>query len=69
MKLSTAITTACCMALMYTALVPAARADEANRKTVMTFTGPVEIPGVHLKGWSICLVRVICGSLRHPQVA
>ena len=22
-----------------------------NKKTVMTFSGPVEIPGVHLKGW------------------
>jgi hypothetical protein len=32
---------------------PAAKADEWNRKTVMTFSGPVEIPGVHLKGWGI----------------
>jgi hypothetical protein len=46
-------TTACCMALMGLALVPNARADEWNRKTVITFSGPVEIPGVHLKGWGV----------------
>jgi hypothetical protein len=34
-------------------LVPGAKADDWNRKTVMTFSGPVEIPGVHLKGWSV----------------
>jgi hypothetical protein len=32
---------------------PSAKADEWNRKTVITFSGPVEIPGVHLKGWGI----------------
>jgi len=32
---------------------PGAKADEWNRKTVMTFSGPVEIPGVHLKGWGV----------------
>jgi hypothetical protein len=35
------------------ALTPSARADEWNRKTVITFSGPVEIPGVHLKGWGV----------------
>jgi hypothetical protein len=28
-------------------------ADEWNNKTVVTFSGPVEIPGVHLKGWGV----------------
>ena len=28
-------------------------ADDWNRKTVVTFSGPVEIPGVHLTGWSV----------------
>lgn len=32
---------------------PAARADEWNRKTVITFSSPVEIPGVHLAGWGV----------------
>jgi LPXTG-motif cell wall-anchored protein len=41
-----------CLALMG-ALAPGVKADEWNRKTVMTFSGPVEIPGVHLTGWGI----------------
>jgi hypothetical protein len=32
---------------------PSAKADEWNRKTKVTFSGPVEIPGVHLKGWGV----------------
>jgi hypothetical protein len=32
---------------------PGAKADEWNRKTVVTFSGPVEIPGVHLAGWGV----------------
>src|SRR6185436_8316409 len=30
-----------------------ARADDWDRKTRVTFSGPVEIPGVHLKGWGV----------------
>ena len=41
------------MALTAVALAPSARADEYNNKTVVTFSGPVEIPGVHLKGWGV----------------
>src|ERR1700690_4398379 len=33
--------------------VPSAKADEWDRKTVMTFSAPVEIPGVHLKGGGV----------------
>jgi len=51
--LKTVTTTAFCLALMGAALSPAAKADEWNRKTVITFSGPVEIPGVHLKGWAV----------------
>ena len=48
------ITTAVfCSALLGTMFLPGARADDWNRKTVMTFSGPVEIPGVHLKGWGV----------------
>jgi len=43
----------CFAALIGTALVPSAKADEWNNKTVMTFSGPVEIPGVHLTGWGV----------------
>jgi hypothetical protein len=48
-----ATTTVFCLALMGVVFSPAANADEWNRKTTMTFSGPVEIPGVHLKGWGV----------------
>jgi hypothetical protein len=41
------------LALMGAVFSPAAKADDWNRKTTMTFSGPVEIPGVHLKGWAV----------------
>lgn len=41
------------MALLSLALTPSLSADEANRKTIITFSGPVEIPGVHLQGFGI----------------
>jgi len=41
------------LALTGAVFSPAAKADAWNRKTVMTFSGPVEIPGVHLKGWGV----------------
>lgn len=41
------------VALMGAVFSPAAKADEWNRKTTMTFSEPVEIPGVHLKGWGV----------------
>ena len=51
--LKTATTTVFCLALMGVVFSPAAKADAWNRKTTMTFSGPVEIPGVHLKGWGV----------------
>jgi hypothetical protein len=53
MKLFKAATTVCFMALVGAVLAPGAKADEWNKKTVVTFSGPVEIPGVHLTGWSV----------------
>jgi LPXTG-motif cell wall-anchored protein len=47
------VTTGFCFALIGAGFAPAAKADDWNRKTVMTFSGPVEIPGVHLKGWGV----------------
>jgi len=41
------------MAVMAMVLAPGAKADDWNRKTTMTFSGPVEIPGVHLAGWAV----------------
>ena len=44
-----------CLALMSAVFLPGAKAGQWNQKTVLTFSGPVEIPGVHLKGWA-CLL-------------
>ena len=51
--LRTAVTTAFGLALMGAVFSPGAKADEWNKKTMITFSGPVEIPGVHLKGWGV----------------
>jgi len=51
--LKTVFTTAFCLALLVAVVSPVAQADAWNRKTVITFSGPVEIPGVHLKGWGV----------------
>jgi len=51
--LRTAAATVFGLALLGAVLAPGAKADEWNRKTVVTFSGPVEIPGVHLKGWGV----------------
>src|SRR5690349_1449734 len=53
MKLLRVVTPVFCMALMGTAFSPSANADDWNRKTEITFSGPVEIPGVHLTGWGV----------------
>jgi hypothetical protein len=53
MKLFKVSTTMCCIALMGAVFTPTAKADDWNNKTVITFSGPVEIPGVHLTGFGI----------------
>jgi hypothetical protein len=53
MKLSKAAPAVCFLALMSAAIAPALRADEWDKKAVVTFSEPVEIPGVHLKGWGV----------------
>lgn len=50
LKIGTAI---CGIALMASLLTPIAKADAWNRKSVISFSAPVEIPGVHLAGWGI----------------
>jgi hypothetical protein len=42
----------CCAAAMTTMLAPTARADEWNKKTILTFSGPVQIPGTTLAAGS-----------------
>jgi hypothetical protein len=53
MNLFKTATTVFCMSLIGTALAPGAKADGWDKRTVVTFSGPVEIPGVHLKGWGV----------------
>jgi len=36
----------CCFAFVGLAITPRAKADEMNKKTIMTFNEPVEVPGV-----------------------
>ena len=49
----TALKTLSCLALFGALLSPTAQADAWNRKTTVTFSAPVEIPGVHLAGWGV----------------
>jgi hypothetical protein len=53
MKLFKAASAACFIALLGTAIAPGLNADEWNKKTTLTFSAPVQIPGVHLKGWGV----------------
>src|ERR1700674_161640 len=47
------VTTVLGLTLACALLAPNVKADEWNRKTVITFSAPVEIPGVHLVGWGV----------------
>jgi len=40
-------------ALIAIAFSPQVKADDWNRKTVITFSEPVETPGIHMKGWAV----------------
>ncbi len=46
MKLLNGIGIALCLAVLCVLVVPTATADDWNRKTIITFSGPVEVPGV-----------------------
>jgi hypothetical protein len=46
MKLLKGIGTGLCLSVLCLLVMPKAKADEWNRKTVITFSGPVEVPGV-----------------------
>ena len=44
--------TVCCAAALTALIAPGARADEWNKKTILTFSGPVQIPGTTLPAGS-----------------
>jgi hypothetical protein len=54
MTLSRAILpTVFCAALVGVAFSPSVQADEWNKKTKVTFSAPIETPGVHIQGWAV----------------
>ena len=48
-----AVSTVFCVTLLSAAFLPGAKADENNHKTIVTFSGPVEIPPVYITGMRI----------------
>ena len=53
MKVSRVIQTMVCLALMGATFSPSAKADAWDKKTTITFSGPVQIPAVHQPGWGV----------------
>jgi hypothetical protein len=53
MKLFKAAPAVLCAVVLGAAFSSIAKADEHDKKTTVTFSQPVEIPGVHLKGWGV----------------
>jgi hypothetical protein len=53
LNFSKAAPTVLCAAIIATAFAPNVKADDWNRKTVITFSQPVETPGVHMQGWAV----------------
>jgi hypothetical protein len=47
------VTTVFGLALLGATFSPSVKADAWDRKTVITFSAPLEIPMVHLKGWGV----------------
>src|SRR2546427_10901456 len=59
----------CCAAVVTVALAPSARADEWNKKTILTFSGPVQIPGATLPtGTYVFKLADIAGNRHVVQV-
>src|SRR3954462_695485 len=53
MKILKVLPTVFCAALIGGGISPPLMAADWGRKTVISFSAPVEIPGVHLTGWSV----------------
>jgi len=71
MKFSRTVATMFCLALMGATFSPSARADAWDKKTTITFSGPVQIPAVHQPGFGVLppgtyVFKVVeSGSNRH----
>jgi hypothetical protein len=55
----------CCAVVLTVALAPSARADEWNKKTILTFSGPVQIPGATLPAGSYVFKLADIAGNRH----
>lgn len=53
MRVLQTVAIAGCLTMIAAVLAPVVSADAWDRKTVITFSAPVEIPGVHLAGWGV----------------
>jgi hypothetical protein len=53
MKVFRAVPAVVCAALLGLWLSPGVKADDYDKKTTVTFSGPVEIPPVHIKGMRV----------------
>ena len=71
MKFSKIVPTMFCLALMGATFSPSAKADAWDKKTTITFSGPVQIPAVHQPGFGVLppgtyVFKVVeSGSNRH----
>jgi len=59
------IKTVCCAAALTALLAPNALADEWNKKTILTFSGPVQIPGATLPAGSYVFKLADLAGNRH----
>ena len=59
------VKTLCCAAALTIAAAPGARADEWNKKTILTFSGPVQIPGATLPAGSYVFKLADIAGNRH----
>ena len=55
----------CCAAALTILVAPGARADEWNKKTILTFSGPVQIPGATLPAGSYVFKLADIAGNRH----
>ena len=63
------VKTLCCAAALTAFLAPGVRADEFNKKTILTFSGPVQIPGATLAaGTYVFKLADISGNRHVVQV-
>src|SRR5471032_678284 len=55
----------CCAAVLMVMIAPGARADEWNKKTILTFSGPVQLPNVTLAAGSYVFKLADIAGNRH----